>query len=31
MDITIHSTFLGIRHCSFRDPAGNLLRIQERC
>ena len=21
---------LGLRDCSFRDPAGNLLRIQER-
>jgi hypothetical protein len=31
MDITIHSAFLayGIRDCAFRDPAGNLIRIQE--
>ena len=26
MDITIHASF---RDCAFRDPAGNVIRIQE--
>jgi len=27
MDITIHASF---RDCAFRDPAGNMIRIQGR-